>query len=105
MWDRRCTTSRSSNRETTRMAEVCSPLRIPLIAGHKKPGAVTEDVCRPMLRPPSALWWAGFTFSFLLLLLGIAAVSYQVATGVGTWGLNTTDAGCDLVADRGDTQQ
>ena len=40
------------------MAEVCSPLRIPLIAGNKKPAAVTEDVCRPMLRPPSALWWA-----------------------------------------------
>src|SRR5262244_2190889 len=72
------------------MAEVCSPLRIPLIAGQKKPSAVTEDVCRPMLRPPSALWWAGFTFAFSLLLLGIAAVSYQIATGVGTWGLNTT---------------
>jgi molybdopterin-containing oxidoreductase family membrane subunit len=72
------------------MADVCSPLRIPLIAGDKKPAAVTEDVCRPMLRPPSALWWAGFSFAFSLLLLGIAAVSYQIATGVGTWGLNTT---------------
>ena len=72
------------------MAEVCSPLRIPLIAGHKNPAAVTEDVCRPMLRPPSTLWWAGFTVAFALLLLGVAAVSYQIATGVGTWGLNTT---------------
>src|SRR5215831_8160680 len=72
------------------MAEVCSPLRIPLITGHKKPAAVTEDVCRPMLRPPSALWWAGFAIAFSLLLLGVAAISYQIATGVGTWGLNTT---------------
>ncbi len=71
------------------MAEVCSPLRLPLIAGHKKPAAVTEDVCRPMLRSPSALWWAGFAVAFSLLLLGVAAVSYQIATGVGTWGLNT----------------
>jgi molybdopterin-containing oxidoreductase family membrane subunit len=72
------------------MADVCSPLRIPLIAGHKKAATVTEDVCRPMLRPPSGLWWAGFTFAFSLMLLGVAAVSYQIATGVGTWGLNTT---------------
>src|SRR5499427_220193 len=72
------------------MAEVCSPLRIPLIAGHKKPAGVTEDVCRPMLRRPSTLWWAGFSVAFSLLLLGVAAVSYQIATGVGTWGLNTT---------------
>src|SRR5262244_1888635 len=72
------------------MAEVCSPLRIPLIAGQKKPSAVTEDVCRPMLRPPSALWWAGFAVAFSLLLLGVAAIGYQIATGVGTWGLNTT---------------
>lgn len=72
------------------MAELVSPLRIPLIAGHKKVATVTEDVCRPMLRPPSRLWWAGFTLSFLLLMLGVAAVSYQIATGVGTWGLNTT---------------
>jgi Ni/Fe-hydrogenase subunit HybB-like protein len=72
------------------MSEVCAPLRIPLISGHKKPAAVTEDVCRPMLRPPSVLWWGGFSASFALLLLGIAAVSYQISTGVGTWGLNTT---------------
>jgi Ni/Fe-hydrogenase subunit HybB-like protein len=72
------------------MADVCSPLRMPLIAGHKNLATVTEDVCRPMLRPPSRLWWAGFAFSFSLLMLGVAAVSYQIATGVGTWGLNTT---------------
>jgi len=72
------------------MAEVCSPLRMPLIAGHKRAATVTEDVCRPMLQPPSGLWWAGFSFAFSLMLLGVAAVSYQIATGVGTWGLNTT---------------
>ncbi len=72
------------------MADVCSPLRLPLIAGHKKLAAVTEDVLRPMLRSPSALWWAGFAVAFSLLLLGVAAVAYQIATGVGTWGLNTT---------------
>jgi molybdopterin-containing oxidoreductase family membrane subunit len=72
------------------MAEVCSPLRLPLISGRKKPAAVTEDVCRPMLRSPSALWWGGFAVAFSLLLLGVAAETYQITTGVGTWGLNTT---------------
>ena len=72
------------------MAEVCSPLRLPLIAGDKDPATVTEDVCRPMTRPPSALWWAAFSIAFSMLLLGVAAVSYQITTGVGTWGLNTT---------------
>ncbi|HZT29899.1 MAG TPA: NrfD/PsrC family molybdoenzyme membrane anchor subunit [Bryobacteraceae bacterium] len=72
------------------MAEICSPLRLPLIAGRKKPAAVTEDVCRALTRPPSGLWWAAFAAAFALLLLGTAAVSYQIATGVGTWGLNTT---------------
>src|SRR6476659_1789218 len=43
-----------------------------------------------MLRPRCGLWWAGCTFAFSLLLLGVAAVSYQISTGVGTWGLNTT---------------
>src|SRR5437867_6807824 len=93
-WGPRCATSRSCaiepGRETRRMADVCSPLRVPLIAGHKKAAEVTEDVCRPMLRSPSGLWWAGFAFAFSLLLLGVAAVSYQISTGVGTWGLNTT---------------
>ncbi|HWQ55733.1 MAG TPA: NrfD/PsrC family molybdoenzyme membrane anchor subunit [Bryobacteraceae bacterium] len=72
------------------MAEVCSPLRPALIAGDKKPAGVTEDICRALLRPPSALWWGGFSVAFSLLLAGVAAVSYQIATGVGTWGLNTT---------------
>jgi molybdopterin-containing oxidoreductase family membrane subunit len=72
------------------MADIASPLRAPLIAGNKKLAGVTEDVCRAMLRAPSRLWWAAFAAAFSLLLGGVASVSYQIATGVGTWGLNTT---------------
>ncbi|MBZ5620542.1 MAG: polysulfide reductase NrfD [Acidobacteriia bacterium] len=43
-----------------------------------------------MLRRPSALWWFGFLVALSLLGVGTAAVTYQVATGIGTWGLNTT---------------
>jgi Ni/Fe-hydrogenase subunit HybB-like protein len=65
-------------------------LRRPLIAGGKSPAQVTEDVCRPLEGRPTPLWWAGFLFALSLLGLGVTAVSYQIATGIGTWGLNRT---------------
>jgi Ni/Fe-hydrogenase subunit HybB-like protein len=65
-------------------------LREPLIAGNKAAGDVTRDVCRPLDRRPTALWWGAFLTSAALLLLGVVAVTYQIATGIGTWGLNKT---------------
>ncbi|MBI1984415.1 MAG: polysulfide reductase NrfD [Acidobacteria bacterium] len=72
------------------MAEVYSALRRPMIEGNKTPAQVTEDICAAMESKPTALWWAGFLTAFTVLLTGVAAVSYQVATGIGTWGLNNT---------------
>ena len=72
------------------MSEQVATLRAPLIAGGKSIGQVTDDVCAPMEGQPSALWWGAFAVSFAVLLVGVAAVSYQVATGIGTWGLNRT---------------
>jgi molybdopterin-containing oxidoreductase family membrane subunit len=43
-----------------------------------------------MERRPTALWWSGLAVSAILLLIGTAAVAYQIATGIGTWGLNRT---------------
>src|ERR1700719_3531404 len=62
----------------------------PLIAGNKTPADVTRDVCEALDSKPSALWWIGFALSASALALGVAAVSYEIATGIGTWGLNTT---------------
>ena len=62
----------------------------PLILGDKTAGDVTRDVARALDGEPSPLWWGGLALSSAALLLGLAAVSYQVATGVGTWGLNRT---------------
>lgn len=62
----------------------------PWIRGNKKPADVTRDVCRPMDCRPTGLWWVGFLASLSLLLIGTAAVTYQIATGIGTWGLNKT---------------
>ena len=72
------------------MAEIYSPLRQPLVEGCKSLAQVTEDVCAPLEGKPTILWWTGFLAAVSLLLLGITAVSYQIATGIGTWGLNRT---------------
>jgi len=61
-----------------------------LIAGNKSPADVTRDVCRALDAKPSGLWWLGLGLSGSALLLGVVAVSYQMATGIGTWGLNST---------------
>src|SRR6059058_2790232 len=63
---------------------------VPLIAENKRAGDVTRDVCEALDSRPSAIWWAGFAVSFTALLVGTAAVTYEIATGIGTWGLNTT---------------
>ncbi len=65
-------------------------MQLPLIAGNKRLAQVTEDVCAPMQRRPGALWWTAFLAAFTVLVIGLTAIAYQIATGVGTWGLNTT---------------
>ncbi len=72
------------------MAEVYSALRRPLIEGNKTPAQVTEEICAAMEGKPTTLWWAGFLTAFTIMLIGAAAVAYQIATGIGTWGLNNT---------------
>ena len=72
------------------MAEAAIALRPPLIAGDKSIAQVTHDVCAPMEARPTALWWIALLISFSFLLLGAAAIAYQIAVGVGTWGLNRT---------------
>lgn len=62
----------------------------PLITGNKSLGDVTRDICAPLERRPGRLWWCSLAVSLSLLLLGAVAVTYQVATGIGTWGLNRT---------------
>jgi len=65
-------------------------IRRPLIAGDKTPGQVTDDVARPMAGRPTALWWMAFFASGGVMTTGVVAVAYQIATGIGTWGLNKT---------------
>ncbi|MBK5293761.1 MAG: polysulfide reductase NrfD [Acidobacteriia bacterium] len=72
------------------MAELYTALRQPLIQGGKGFAQVTSDVCAPMERRPTGLWWTAFLISVAALLLGVVTVAYQIRTGIGTWGLNNT---------------
>ena len=72
------------------MSDSLSTLRPPLITGNKTLGDVTNDICAPMDRTPTGLWYGAFCLSLTALVIGVAAVSYQIATGIGTWGLNKT---------------
>ncbi|GIK52860.1 MAG: molybdopterin oxidoreductase [Planctomycetota bacterium] len=67
-----------------------SELREPLVLGEKTLHQITEDACAPLERKPNTLWWAAFFVALTCLGVGFAATAYQIATGIGTWGLNKT---------------
>lgn len=72
------------------MSETTASLRPALVTGDKSIADVTRDICAPMERKPTGLWWAAFAVSGAALVIGVTAVGYQIATGIGTWGLNRT---------------
>lgn len=62
----------------------------PLILGNKTFSQVSDDISGIIERPATRLWWAAFLASSTVLAVGTIAVIYEVATGIGTWGLNRT---------------
>jgi Ni/Fe-hydrogenase subunit HybB-like protein len=72
------------------MASAALLEQTPLITGDKTLGQVTADICAPLERRAGIWWWLAFLPSLAMLLLGVAAVTYLVTTGIGTWGLNRT---------------
>jgi len=51
---------------------------------------ITDDVVRPLNAWPGGGWCAAFAAALTALAVGIGCVCYQVATGIGVWGLNRT---------------
>ena len=72
------------------MSNLHSSLRPPLITGDKSLSDVTDDICAPMEAQPTIWWWGALLASVTALIVGIAAVWYQLVVGIGTWGLNKT---------------
>jgi Ni/Fe-hydrogenase subunit HybB-like protein len=63
-------------------------LRPEWVEGRPTLAQITDDVSRPLSAVPGPGWFACFAASSLALLIGVTCVSYQIATGIGTWGLN-----------------
>ncbi|MBM3777731.1 MAG: DUF3341 domain-containing protein [Acidimicrobiia bacterium] len=62
----------------------------PLVDGHVTAGQVTREVADATAGTPTRLWTIGLLLAVTALGTGVAAVAYLFATGIGTWGLNTT---------------
>ncbi len=60
----------------------------PLVTGKKRLSDVNDDVCRPLESFPTRLWWLVFSIAVSIALVGAACFVYQLAQGVGVWGLN-----------------
>jgi len=73
-----------------RHATPASRPRTRWIAGDPTLREITDDVMRPLISRPGAAWWWSFLVAASALAVGVAAVTYEVTTGIGTWGLNKT---------------
>jgi Ni/Fe-hydrogenase subunit HybB-like protein len=62
----------------------------PWIDGDPTLREITDDVMRPLMTRPGAAWWWCFATATSALAIGVASVTYEVTTGIGTWGLNKT---------------
>lgn len=72
------------------MAELVTNIRQPWIRDNKSLSDVSRDICGIIERKPTALWWIALLISASVMLVGTAAVVYEITTGIGTWGLNKT---------------
>ncbi len=72
------------------MGAITSPIRNPLITGHKTYHQITEDICSPTEKTPSFAWVAAFAIAVTFLAIYIFCVFYTIWKGIGTWNLNRT---------------
>lgn len=65
-------------------------IRQPLILGHKTYHDITVDVVSPIENKAPRMWYILISIAGLISLWGIGTITYLIATGIGTWGLNKT---------------
>lgn len=65
-------------------------IRQPLILGHKTYHDVTVDVVSPIENKAPRMWYVLISIAGLISLWGLGCITYLIATGIGTWGLNKT---------------
>jgi Ni/Fe-hydrogenase subunit HybB-like protein len=67
-----------------------STVREALVDGNKDYHQITEDICAPIEKKPTKLWYIGFFLSLLCLGFGAFSVIWEVYWGTGVWNLNRT---------------
>jgi len=67
-----------------------SLMRTPLVTQERSYKELSDDVLGPVEGKPSRSWYYCFIVAVTLLIIGVCAVTYQILTGIGTWGLNKT---------------
>jgi molybdopterin-containing oxidoreductase family membrane subunit len=70
--------------------EVYSITRNLLVTTERTNKQVSDDVISTLEGPPGKMWWICFSLAVCVLLMGMGVVTYQIRTGIGTWGLNKT---------------
>jgi Ni/Fe-hydrogenase subunit HybB-like protein len=60
------------------------------VVGNPALSRITDDVARPLEARPGLGWCACFAAASTALAIGVACVAYEIATGIGVWGLNRT---------------
>lgn len=69
---------------------IVSPIREPLIEGHKSYHQITEDICSPVEKAPTRAWTIGLLVSSIFAGIYVFMVGWTVWFGIGTWNLNRT---------------
>ncbi|MBA2432177.1 MAG: polysulfide reductase NrfD [Chthoniobacterales bacterium] len=70
-------------------ASVGDPLaRVPLVLNKRSFSWVTERIAGVNEGPTPRWWWVAFSVSSLVAAIGLFCLGYQIAVGVGVWGLN-----------------
>ena len=72
------------------MSSHYSPLRVPLVEGNPTLAQISDQICAPMERKPSMMWWAAFLVAASAMTVGFIAIGWEFYEGIGVWGLNKT---------------
>jgi Ni/Fe-hydrogenase subunit HybB-like protein len=64
------------------------PVRPAWVEGSPALREISDDIALPLSGRPGAGWFGCIAVSLTALAVGVGCVTYQIATGIGTWGLN-----------------
>jgi Ni/Fe-hydrogenase subunit HybB-like protein len=64
------------------------PLRPEWVEGSPALREISDDIALPLSGRPGAAWFRCLAMSLAALAIGACCVTYEIATGIGTWGLN-----------------